>query len=258
MQKSPWLGLVFLVYGLGCLGLVLFLSHYSLVDKPPVVSKPNFTEIEDSQQRKQAFFDFLTPLIEHQNQRVLAVRDRLQSIQEEFNQNGEFSQRSIRYIESLTRTYRFDDEELSTTEQLERLFRRVDTIPLAMALAQAASESGWGRSRFARIANNFFGQWCYRDGCGIIPNRRPDGAVHEVAKFNNVRASVRSYFLNINTHYAYKDFRVRRQELRQSEEKITSRKLIPTLIQYSERGQDYLDDLYQIIRINNLSSLEQS
>ena len=41
---------------------------------------------------------------------------------------------------------------------------------------QAANESAWGTSRFARIGLNFFGQWCYSKGCGMVPKRRNTGA----------------------------------------------------------------------------------
>ncbi|MFM9673737.1 glucosaminidase domain-containing protein, partial [Streptomyces galilaeus] len=80
--------------------------------------------------------------------------------------------------------------------------RRVDIIPKELALMQAANESAWGTSRFARIGLNFFGQWCYSQGCGMIPNRRNSGAAHEVAAFKSVRDAVSSYFKNINTHAA--------------------------------------------------------
>ena len=257
MRHFPALGPVFLLYGLICLASIFFLSGFHVVQPLHDMDRPDFAAIEDSAARKLAFFDFLTPLIEDQNQRILKVRERLLSIQAQFEQSGEFSRRDQYYIKSWVRTYRFADEELSTEEQLTRLLRRVDIIPVAMALAQAASESGWGSSRFAQTANNFFGQWCYVAGCGIIPNQRSDDERHEVAKFNSVAASVRSYFYNINTHKAYQKFRQRRQQLRDAGKELYSKDLIPTLIFYSERRQEYLDDLYQIIRVNNLSTLEQ-
>jgi Bax protein len=257
-RSSHLLGFVFLMFASSCFALVIFLSQFHLVDPPVILKKPDFSQFEDSDARKQAFFDFLTPMIQDQNQRILAMRGRLQMIHEEYQQYGNFSPRSSHYIQQLTRSYRFDDEELTTEQQLDRLLRRVDIIPLPLALAQAASESGWGSSRFAQEANNFFGQWCYVEGCGVVPNQRPTGATHEVAKFANVRESINSYFYNINTYEAYQELRNRRQQVREAGGEPRSEDLIPTLLNYSERRGAYLDDLRQIIRVNELNRLESS
>lgn len=258
MQRFPILGFIFVAYAMLSLVLVFGLSHYRLNQPMLVLPKPDFDQIDNVADRKQAFFDFLTPMINDQNQRVLRRRERLLSIADNFQQRGNFTRQEQRYIERQVQAYRFDDEELSTEEQLQRLLRRVDIVPVALALAQAASESGWGNSRFARTANNFFGQWCYEEGCGVVPNNRNKGARHEVADFNNVRESINSYFRNINTHFAYKELRLKREAIRQSGRTPRSEDLIPTLIQYSERREDYLEDLRQLIRVNNLNRFENA
>lgn len=256
--QSPILGILFLVFAAGCFGLTISLSRARLVKPPVNLSKPDFSQIEDIDARKQAFFDFLTPMFEDQNRRILQVRERLLAIRDEFSEHGKLSERSQHYVKQLTQTYYLDEEELTTEEQITRLIRRVGIIPLPLALAQAASESGWGSSRFAVSANNFFGQWCYEEGCGLVPNRRIAGAQHEVAAFDSVRDSITAYFLNINTHDAYRDFRQRRQQIRASGRRPRSEDLIPTLINYSERREAYLSDLRQIIHANKLNRLEQS
>ena len=258
MRHSPTLGLLFLCFGITCLSLVLGLNQLHLVHAPPQLDKPDFAKIEDIATRKQAFFEFLIPLIEYQNQNILTIRQRLLKIEAEYNKSGLFSRRSRHYLQQLAGTYRLDDAELTTEQQLARLRRRVDIIPLPLALAHAASESGGGQSRFAQTAYNFFGQWCYVEGCGIVPQRRASGARHEVAKFASVADAVRSYFLNINTHTAYREFRARRQEIRTAGKRPRSEDLISTLLQYSERREAYLHELQQIIRANNLNYFEQA
>ena len=80
------------------------------------------------------------------------------------------------------------------------LLQRVDTVPAGLVLAQAAIESGWGHSRFAREGNNYFGRWCYTKGCGMVPKKRPKGREYAVKVFPTIRASVNDYLWNINTH----------------------------------------------------------
>lgn len=115
---------------------------------------------------------------------------------------------------------------------------------------QAANESAWGTSRFARIGLNFFGQWCYTKGCGMVPKRRNTGAAHEVAAFKSVRAAINSYFKNINTHPAYKDLRAIRENLRLEQKPILATELTHGLMSYSERGEAYIEELNTMISQN--------
>ena len=115
---------------------------------------------------------------------------------------------------------------------------------------QAANESAWGTSRFARIGLNFFGQWCYKKGCGMVPRRRNSEAEHEVAAFKSVRAAVSSYFKNINTHNAYKELRTIREDLRAQQKPILATKLTYGLMSYSERGEAYIEELNTMINQN--------
>jgi Bax protein len=130
------------------------------------------------------------------------------------------------------------------------LLRRVDVVPETLVLVQAANESGWGTSRFALEGLNFFGQWCFRRGCGIVPENRPDGMNHEVRIFKSVNASIRSYLRNINTHAAYLELRLLREQRRAEGKDIRALDLTPGLLSYSERGEDYIDELNAMIRVN--------
>lgn len=123
-------------------------------------------------------------------------------------------------------------------------------MPVELALTQAAIESAWGTSRFARLGNNLFGQWCRKAGCGIVPLRRTAGAKHEVRRFNNARESVRAYLFNLNTHRAYQKLRVQRAALNKAQQPVTASALALTLDKYSERGNAYVQDMLAFIKHN--------
>jgi Bax protein len=127
---------------------------------------------------------------------------------------------------------------------------RVDTVPLSLVLAQAANESSWGQSRFAQEGNNLFGEWCFREGCGIVPEQRSAGKSHEVAAFDSVNASVRSYLHNLNTGRAYAALRKLRQQARAAGEAPKAMVLASGLARYSERGLAYVHEIKAMIRSN--------
>ena len=139
---------------------------------------------------------------------------------------------------------------------IDELLVRVDIIPVSLALAQAANESAWGTSRFAREGNNIFGQWCFDEGCGLVPGQRADDASHEVRSFSSVEASVRAYFRNLNTNPTYEYLRELRAQMRMKGKPLDSRALAQGLLRYSERGHVYISELYDIIRVNDLLALD--
>ncbi|MEY3016873.1 MAG: hypothetical protein RL336_8, partial [Pseudomonadota bacterium] len=146
----------------------------------------------------------------------------------------------------------------SPSDQIAVLWRRVDSVPPSLALAQAANESAYGTSRFAVEANNLYGQWCFRPGCGLVPNARLDEANHEVRKFATPVASVRSYMYNLNTNRAYAALRQVRSNLRHQNKTPTGLAMVETLMHYSSRGQDYVNELAAMIRHNKLSEFDLS
>ena len=121
-----------------------------------------------------------------------------------------------------------------------------------MVLAQAAIESAWGTSRFARQANNLFGQWCFAPGCGIVPLHRPSDATYEVEKFPSVGAAVEAYYLNLNTHAAYRALRTIRRESRLQGKTLSGALMVAGLEKYSGRGIHYVEELRSMIRTNQL------
>jgi Bax protein len=117
-------------------------------------------------------------------------------------------------------------------------------------LIQAANETGWGNSRFAREGLNFFGQWCFRKGCGLVPQSRSDGLSHEVAVFKTVEDSVASYMRNLNSNAAYSLFRSIRADMRAENQEPSADKLVYGLVNYSERQEAYIDELLEMLRQN--------
>ena len=132
----------------------------------------------------------------------------------------------------------------------------MDIIPVSIALAQAAKESGWGTSRFALEGNAIFGQWTW-NGKGIEPLLRVEGQTHQILRFPILRASVKPYKNNLNTYKGYKEFRDKRSQLRQKNKDIKGLKLIHTLNSYAQNGKEYTKILEQIIEQNSLFDFEE-
>lgn len=209
---------------------------------------PDFSRYPAGAERKQAFFDYMRPVVEAANRDVHEQRRRLLAIAGE-ESTGFFDRRFIR---RLAGRYGVDYDDAAPREALDALLTRVDTVPVSLALAQAAMESAWGTSRFARLGNNLFGEWCFDAGCGIVPNRRAEGRSHEVRAFPTPVASIESYLLNLNTHRAYRELRALRAARRAQGERPSGYQLAAGLNRYSEKGAVYVDEIRQVIRGNAL------
>ncbi|MCQ8876916.1 glucosaminidase domain-containing protein [Pseudoalteromonas shioyasakiensis] len=212
------------------------------------VKLPDFNSFTDVKEKKRAFFDFIRPHVEAENKQIRQQRATLEIALMMLQYNEPLNAKQTKQVKTILNSYKLPNtiNTLSITQAL----RRVDIIPKELALMQAANESAWGTSRFARIGLNFFGQWCYSKGCGMVPKRRTSGAVHEVAAFKSVRDGVASYFKNINTHNAYKELRDIRADLRRQQKPVTATKLSYGLMSYSERGEAYIEELNQMINHN--------
>lgn len=211
---------------------------------------PDLASIEDVSRMKQTFYDYLTPVVTEQNERILEQRAALEEIRavlETGEQPGWFQRRELK---SLAEEYEVDWEPENLLAVTERLWRRVDVIPEDLALVQAAKESGWGRSRFAVEINNLFGHWCYKRGCGVVPDRRSASATHEVESFDSISESVRRYMNNLNTHERYAPMRQLRLQRRSSDQAITGAALAPGLQAYSERGAPYVEEILSMMKQN--------
>ncbi len=255
--ESSLPGFLFLAYACACLALALYLSHAPLRPHPAPVALPpkaadlpDFTRIRDIHAKKTAFFDYLRPVVEAQNRRMRETRAHLLDLQAQLTRGEALNDDQLYDLQQLAR--RFHLEPAAPEQMLAYLLVRADELPSAMVLTQAAMESAWGTSRFARKANNLFGQWCFTSGCGLVPRRRPDGTFHEVKIFANVEDAIESYFLNINTHAAYRKLRGLRAQARLEGRSLRAMELVAGLEKYSVRGLRYIEELREMIRDNHL------
>lgn len=221
-----------------------------VVEKPlHDVDLPDFGAIADVSSKKAQFFDFITPAVIEQNQRILATRTKLEYWLEQITLELGLTDQEDAQLQVLAKRYHLKASR-SDLQKVNELLVRVDIIPLPLVLVQAANESAWGTSRFSRIGLNFFGIWCYEPDCGMVPNGRNEGAKHEVAAFDSVDDAVKGYFRNINTHNAYRVFRTIRAQLRANNEPLSPEILATGLLPYSERGADYVHDITDMLRHN--------
>jgi len=232
-------------------GLVLAaLLAASIVNIENRAALPDFDAIDDTDERKRAFFEFLAPIVMAENERVLERRERLLGLAEELRAGEPIGWLDRRWLARLAEEYDVAWDPDAPMDSIELLERRVDAVPVPLALVQAATESGWGRSRFATEANNLFGHWCYQRGCGLVPERRNTGAAHEVAAFDSIADAVSRYLRNLNTHAAYAPLRAIRARMRSNGESPTAMSLADGLIRYSERREDYVEEIKSVIRVN--------
>ena len=208
----------------------------SLVSSASLSSfKPSFDSIESTVVRKEVFFNYLLPVIHKKNAEIVALRNAISN--NELNDNQ---------LNDLAKKYRVE------TPSKEELLKVIDILPPSLVLAQAANESDWGRSRFAKDFNNYFGIWCFSKGCGVIPKNRDEDATHEVASFKSLEDCIDFYVLNINRSYAYEDLRLIRKNQRENLQPITGTLLAEGLGNYAFPGDEYIDSIQTLINFNQL------
>ena len=202
--------------------------------------------IENSGKRKNLFIKIILPLVLEENNRIIVDRKKLFTI---LNKNKN-SKDEIKWLNQKFKQYGVVNKDLATLKV------RMDIIPVSLAIAQAAKETGWGTSRFAIEGNALFGQWTW-SGEGIKPAGADTNATYKVMKFNVLKASVRAYQRNLNTHSSYKKFRFIRAQLRDDNKKLDSLKLAEYLDNYAQTGTEYTKVLKQIIQQNQLKDFDE-
>ena len=216
--------------------------------KPVYLSKlpPDLKNIKSTSKRKDTFIKIILPLIIDENNKILENRKKLFKILgKPSNTMGE-----KRWLKR-----RFEDYKIKN-EDIAELKLRMDIVPVSLAIAQAAKESGWGTSRFALEGNAMFGQWTYgKDG---IKPKDSKGKGHKVLKFPMLRSSIVAYQKNLNTHKAYGELREKRASLREENKKITGQDLVKYLESYAATGKEYVKILSSIISQNQLTDFDNS
>jgi Bax protein len=203
--------------------------------------------IENTKKRKELFIQIILPLIIKENNYIRLDRKKLFSI---LNKSKN-TRAENNWLGSKFKQYGVINKDLST------LKIRMDEVPVSMAIAQAAKETGWGTSRFAQEGNALFGQWTW-SGEGIKPAGADDDSTHKVMRFKVLQASVKAYQRNLNTHSSYKRFRSARASLRDERKKLDSIVLSEYLDKYAETGKEYVRILQQIIRQNQLTDFDDA
>jgi Bax protein len=200
--------------------------------------------IKSVKEKKETFLQILLPLIVAENAKIKKDREYLLKI---IKKND--SEKKTKWLNKKYKTYKIKKKNIN------ELVDRIDIIPTSIALAQAAKESGWGTSRFALEGNAIYGQWTW-SGDGIEPLEKTKNQNHKILKFPLLRASVKAYITNLNTHQGYKSFRAKRADLRKQNKKLAGLELIHELKNYAQTGKEYTKILEQIIKQNDLDELE--
>jgi Bax protein len=203
--------------------------------------------IQNVSERKEFFIQIILPLILQENNNIKLDRKRLFSIINKSNNTA----LEKKWLEKKYKQYGVTSKDLSV------LKIRMDVVPVSLAIAQAAKETGWGTSRFAQEGNALFGQWTW-SGEGLKPKEADQNKGHKVMRFNVLQASVRAYQRNLNTHKSYKNFRLARAELRDRDKILDSIVLAEFLKSYAETGEQYVAVLQKIIKQNNLQDFDDS
>ncbi len=229
-------------------------TNYDLKDirKNKIVKPVNLSllpeeikNIQNTKKKKELFIKIVLPLILEENNLIKLDRKKLFVI---LNKNSN-SKKEVKWLNNKFKQYGVEKKDLST------LKIRMDEIPVSLAIAQAAKETGWGTSRFAIEGNALFGQWTWSEE-GIKPSAASNDSSHKVMKFRVLKASVRAYQRNINTHSSYKEFRRVRAEQRDREEKLDSLELVKYLDKYAATGKQYTEVIKKIIEQNSLKDFD--
>jgi Bax protein len=206
--------------------------------------------VPENKQRKAIFFQALLPLVLQVNEDILNDRRNLWKLHYQTALGKKSNAADRLWLRVMTERYKVKSGDI------DALFSRIDIVPISLALAQAAEESGWGASRFAREGNAMFGQWARATSQGLVPLKRDKDKSHKIQSFETLIDSVRAYTLNLNSHRAYKGFRSARESIRRTGSAIEGRVLAGKLHKYSERGVDYVISLRNLIDGNGLASLD--
>ncbi len=229
--------------------IILFVSIFLIsLDAKTAFPKEYYTLPITKQ--KEYFFNFFKDKIETENERILEDRAFIKAL----NNRKDLDENSTEYLklQKLQEKYKVAD-----IYDYSKFLGRVDIVSPSLALAQAAIESGWGKSRFFKEANNIFGQWTYNPKIGIVPLKRAKGKKHLIRIFPSLQDSIVAYMQNLNRTNAYKEFRKKRKQLREKGAVIDGLTLASTMTKYSGIGHNYVKMLESIIKKNNLVKLDK-
>lgn len=208
-------------------------------------------DVVETHQRKALFFKSVLPLVLQVNEDIRNQRARLENIDAIMSQGEKPSAVDRLWLGMMSERYDVERDDIAA------LLHMVDVVPPSLALAQAAKESGWGMSRFAREGNALFGQWTFDVG-NLVPDSRDDDKAHMIKSFDTLIDSVKAYVFNLNTHRAYREYRTLRVKLRVRNKPLDGRVLAGELHRYSELGVEYVNSIRTMISYNKLSRFDDA
>lgn len=229
-------------------------SPYHIISAPANISAEDIVTARTILEGHKTFIARFLPAIYQANNNILLERNRIYDLRDSLDELGALQKRQFTQFNRLLSKYRLaclSFDPLPAQDSLDRCFiqllRRADIIPVRLVMAQAIIESGWGSSGFAIDGNNYFGIRCYHEGCGVKPTGI-DSASFYVKVYSSEMASIEDYLRTLNTGYVYRGFRDAREQMRSEGENIDPLKLIPELNKYSEKREEYITMLSNIVR----------
>ncbi|MGM0518953.1 MAG: glucosaminidase domain-containing protein [Campylobacterota bacterium] len=211
-----------------------------------------YYKINATEDRKEYFYNYFYELIKNENKKILKEREFIKSFLNKNILSINFDSPNFEKLLEIKEKYKID-KLLSVDVYL----KKIDVIPPSMALAQAAVESGWGKSRFIKEANNVFGHWTYNPQIGMMPLSRDEDATHYIRIFKTIQDSISAYMLNLNRNNAYKEFQNLRYKQREQNQLPNGLKLSQTMLKYSGIGHNYLEILGNLIKNSNLQKYDE-
>lgn len=193
----------------------------------------DYYKIKDVNKQKESFVKILYPLILKEERKIRRERAFVKAFFSHFTEDGIANPEAMAKLAKIAKKYR-----VKSLYDKKEYLKRIDTIPVSLVLAQAAIESNWGKSRFAREANNLFGEWTWGKR-GIVPKNRPEGERYKIRIFSSLEESIASYMRNLNRHWAYEEFREARAAARQEGITFTGFVAAVYLKRYSQMGERY-------------------
>ena len=210
-----------------------------------------YYKVKGIQEQKKAFVEIMLPLIQQENNKIKALREKIIEI---FNDPYYLmNPQKVAFLAKVAKIYKIKD----ITDK-EAFLKKINTIPASLALAQAAIESGWGKSRFVKLANNIFGHWEYSNK-GLAPKSKYDHIKidYSIKIFPSLEASIAAYMKNLNRNPAYKEFRDLREKYEKEHKKFTGLAAADTLINYSQKKEEYVKLLKTMIKSNHFDKYDR-
>ncbi len=217
---------------------------------------PDFRSIKDRAIRKGAFINYVTSQARPILHRIERERTILLSLYLRYRSGESLSSEEQQWVFELAQIRKVKKFSSDSEESWSELLMRTDGIPLSLIIAQAALESAWGTSRFAREGNNYFGIWCFQPGCGMVPNRREEGATHEVEQYPDLRAGIENYIYILNTRSAFEELRRLRHQQRLNLLTPSGTFVLRGLGLYAKDGEEYMSLIEKIISQNRLGQYD--